>query len=123
MSRPDTDLWPKPIEISDLDLGVCRSIDCIRCSMPFGLDSCLDSCFSPVRVPNSDVGLWNVVVTHESDTSISGSAIPCSRHRSRIRRMPEPSGERGILINLSLYSANGTALLPHHSLQSFNSLR
>ena len=46
LSRPDTDLWPKPFEISDLDLGVCRSIDSIRCSMPFALDFCLDSCLT-----------------------------------------------------------------------------
>ena len=46
LSRPDTDLWPKPIEISDLDLGVCRSIDSIRYSMPFALDFCLDSCLT-----------------------------------------------------------------------------
>ena len=36
------------------------------------------------------VGLKKVVVTQCSDTSITGSATPCSRQSSRIRRMPEP---------------------------------
>ena len=38
-------------------------------------------------------------------------------------RMPKPSGEGGILINLSLNGSNGTASLPHHLLQALNGLR
>lgn len=84
LSCPETFFGPSRAEISDFDSGPSSSNPRIL----FVNDSGCDSGLPVVSGVAADLG--KMTVNQCSDTSMWGSAAPYSRHRLRIRLMPEP---------------------------------